>query len=125
MSASLRRQCLHCGFTLDIAPPELHDRRPAPCPKCDSDLFAQSDGSVLTQDIAHAGETVPQALAKLERVLEEALAGYSREVRLITGGGLIREEALGQLTFLQREARILSFREEGRNRGAVLVRLRD
>ena len=109
---------------LELAPPELYERTAAPCLKCDSDLWTQSDGSVLTVDIAHGGETVTQALAKLERALREALAGYCCEVRLITGGGAIREEALGHLAFLQRSGGILACREEGRNRGAVRVQVR-
>jgi len=125
MPTTLRRQCLQCGMMLELPPPDLHERHAAPCPKCDSDVWAQSDGSILTADIAHDGETVAQAMAKLDRALQDAMAAYCRALRLITGGGAIREEALGQLAFLVREGRILSCREEGRNRGAVLVQLRE
>lgn len=111
-------------MSLELTPPDLHERTAVPCPKCDSDLWAQSDGSIYTVDIAHSGETVAQAMVKLERALNAALASYSRELRLITGGGLIREEVLGHLSFLERTGCILACREEGRNRGAVRVQLR-
>lgn len=111
-------------MTVEVPRPTLHDARACPCPKCDSELLAQDDGSTLTEDIAHQGETVAQALAKLERVLDAALAGYCRDVRLVVGGGSIRDEVIGHLRFLEAEGLIRSFREEGRNRGAVVVRVR-
>lgn len=97
----------------------------ANCPKCDAALFAQGDGSVLTEDIAHQGETVPEAMDKLDRLLDRAWAGYASGLRLIVGGGLIRDEVHSRLFFLQREGRIRGWEEEGRNQGAVLIRLRE
>lgn len=94
------------------------------CPKCGSDLFAQSDGSCLTADIAHDGETVAEAMTKLDALLKEAMAGHYRYLRLIVGGGLIRDEVEGYLRYLQAEGRVLGFDGEGRNRGAWKVRVR-
>ena len=120
------RDCLACGMTACLDPGSIHEPpRPSPrCPKCDGDLLAQSDGSILTEDIAHGRETVAFAMEKMDRVLEEAHAGYSRGARLIIGGGLIREEVLGELEYLRREGRILAYGEDGGNRGAVLVQIR-
>lgn len=118
------RQCLTCGMLLELPLQGYRDRHPEPCPKCEDELYAQSDGSTLTQDIAHSGETVNQALDKLERSLDRAWAGHARHVRLIVGGGLIHDEALGFLRYLESEGHILNVAEAGHNPGALLVQLR-
>ena len=94
------------------------------CPKCDATLHLQSDGSVLHVDIAHHRETVRIALAKLEEVLAEARAAHTRAVRVAVGRGLIREEVLLQLSWLQRSGEILGFDHEAGNQGAILVAIR-
>lgn len=105
-------------FELDQAPPVLH------CPKCDASLYLQGDGSCLTRDIAHQHETVARALDKLDATLLAGWQGYSSTLRLIVGGGLIREQVLGQLHYSQNQGRVLAFREESPNKGAILVTLR-
>lgn len=105
-------------FALDEVPPQLH------CPKCDSNLYLQGNGSCLTRDIAHQHETVGRALDKLDATLLAAWEGYASSLRLIVGGGLIREAVLGQLQYLLDQGRVLAFREESPNRGAILVTLR-
>src|SRR5690554_3654867 len=100
MSSSFNRQCLHCGMRVTVAYADYEESLALVCPKCDGRLFRQSDGSVLTRDIAHGGETVVEALAKLDDSLEQAWRGYCRALRVIVGGGLIREEVLGQLHYL-------------------------
>jgi len=122
---ALQRQCLHCGmrvaalrFGLEEVPPVLH------CPKCDASLYLQGDGSCLTRDIAHQHETVARALDKLDETLLNAWQGYGSTLRLIVGGGLIREQVLGQLHFCRQQGRILGYREESPNKGAILVTLR-
>lgn len=119
------RQCLHCGMSVpaprlqfDVLPPQLW------CPKCDENMYLQSNGSCLTRDIAHQHETVARALDKLDALLLEGWSGYCREIRIIVGGGVIREQVLGQLHYYQRQGRLLSCREESPNRGAILVTLR-
>lgn len=117
------RECLFCGMLQ--ACPSLHisDRRQQPaCIKCDTPLFDPSDGSTLTLDIAHHHETVSQALDKFERALERAWSSYARQLRLIVGGGAIREAVLGELYFMQSRAVVLDVREE--NRGSLLIRIR-
>ena len=105
-------------FGLDEAPPELH------CPKCDANLYLQGNGSCLTRDIAHQHETVPRALDKLDAALLGAWKGYASSLRLIVGGGLIRDAVLGQLRYLEGEGRIPGYCEETPNRGAIVVTLR-
>ena len=47
------RVCLSCGMTLS--------ETVKVCPKCDSELDNQTDGSIITVDIAHNGEKPHQA----------------------------------------------------------------
>jgi len=120
------RECLHCGMfadavrvTLEQIPPRIH------CSKCDASLYLQHDGSCLTRDIAHQHETVIKALAKLDQLLTDGWRGYWQSLRIIVGGGLIREQVLGQLHYYQGQGLLRSYREESPNRGAIVVQLRD
>jgi hypothetical protein len=125
MPASGKRECLHCGMLHLVSLPDFEEQASQQyCDKCDSPLFGQSDGSTLTVDIAHHRETVAQALQKLESALTDAWHGYTSQVRLIVGGGAIREAVLAELHFKQSKKRIVSVIEEGGNRGSVLVRIR-
>jgi len=119
------RRCLRCGmavpaprFELDEAPPRLI------CPKCDENLYLQHDGRFLTRDIAHGRETVARALEKLEALLLEGWRGYYRGVRIIVGGGLIRDEVLGQLRYYEARGVVREYREDSPNRGAIVAVLR-
>jgi dsDNA-specific endonuclease/ATPase MutS2 len=58
------------------------------CPKCGNREAVRADGKrVLEVDVAHGGETVERALAKLEQAVDETLkAGYAR-LRVIHGYG--------------------------------------
>ncbi|MDP1931397.1 MAG: hypothetical protein Q8L60_08070 [Gammaproteobacteria bacterium] len=94
------------------------------CLKCDAVLHLQTDGSLLQVDIAHNHETIKVALEKLAGVLAEARSGHTRAVRLVVGRGLIREEVLLQLSWLQRSGEILSFNYESGNTGAILITIR-
>lgn len=105
-------------FDLDAAPPKLR------CKKCDADLYRQHDGSTISRDIAHHRETVAAALAKLDELLLEAWRGYCRSVRIVVGGGLIRDEVLGQLRYYRERGLVREYGEDGRNRGAILAVLR-
>jgi hypothetical protein len=106
-------------FELDQAPPRLH------CVKCDENLYLQHDGSFLTRDIAHGHETVARALEKLDGLLLEAWRGYYRGARIIVGGGLIREEVLGQMRYYRERGIVRGYREDSPNRGAIVAVLRD
>lgn len=121
---STRRQCLLCGMQHQLVLPDITDRAQEPlCSKCDSPLFSQSDGSTVTVDIAHQQETVARALEKFELALNRAWQhSCAARLRLIVGGGLIRDAVLAELYFKKSQATVLDFVEE--NRGAVLVIIR-
>jgi hypothetical protein len=111
-----RVDCMQCGMLLpqDV----VH------CPKCDDLLDAQSDGSIMTVDIAHDRETVRDAMSKLSQTLIEVDRARGAGARFIVGTGRIREAVSAELaTHLYRKD-ILSFEFEGSNEGAILVLLR-
>lgn len=110
------RDCLDCGMRLRVDMPV--------CPKCDAVTGLQTDGSVLHHDIAHQHETVPIALQKMAKVLEEGRMGHACAVRLVVGRGLIREEVMRQLGWLALRGEILDFDHDAGNSGALLVTLR-
>ena len=109
------RVCLSCGMALS--------ETVRVCPKCDNELDNQTDGSIITVDIAHNGEKPHQALRKLSDLITDALKGNAQYLRFIVGNGVIREEALVSLSAMERRQTIRSFSEDGANRGALLVRL--
>ncbi len=92
------------------------------CAKCDDVLMEQGDGSTVTADIAHNRETVSQALDSMDQVLDRAWRGYVSRVRLIVGGGVIREAVLGELAYRRQQGAVLGVVDE--NRGAVMITLR-
>jgi hypothetical protein len=94
------------------------------CLKCDDDLLSQSDGSIMTRDIAHHQETLHQASVKMIEVLQQVWEGYARGVRLIVGGGRIREEILSQCEYFLNQGYIKSYSVESSNYGAIVVYLR-
>jgi hypothetical protein len=105
-------------FALEDAPPRLR------CKKCDAELYRQHDGSSLARDIAHHRETTTQALAKLDELLLDGWRGYCRSVRIVVGGGLIREQVLAQLRYYRERGTVREYDEDGRNRGAIVAVLR-
>lgn len=120
-----RRECLTCGLQHSLNSPDIHDRdRGEPlCIKCDSPLFSLSDGSRMTVDIAHQRETVSEALRKLEHSLQQVWQRrYAEHLRVIVGGGLIRDAVLAELEYKKSRGTVLDFYDE--NRGTVLVRIR-
>lgn len=120
-----QRRCRDCGFPQDTVALSLDALPPRQsCPKCDANIYAQHDGSCWTYDIAHSQETVARALGKLDAALLEGWGSHAATLRLVVGGGAIRREILGQLTYYQRLGRLLAFAEDSPNRGAILLRLR-
>lgn len=119
------RECLYCGLLNSQPVGEIADRHLEPlCVKCDSPLWSQSDGSTQTVDIAHQHETVAQALLKFHDALGRSWQhSHAQNVRIIVGGGRIRDAVLGELYFLRSKDTILGYTEE--NRGAILVCLRN
>jgi hypothetical protein len=119
------RECLVCGMPVEAGRLQLDDLPPHKiCPKCDSDVYAQSDGTRLVRDIAHQGETLGRAMEKLDQALLEAWQGHYRSLLLVTGGGVIRNEVLGQLHYYRQLGYLLNYDEQQPNRGVLLVYLR-
>jgi site-specific recombinase len=94
------------------------------CPKCDDQLDRQSTGVVLNVDIAHQGERVHEALAKLSHWCGVADQERAAGLRLIVGSGLIREAILAELRFRQLSGEITHYAQDGQNQGAIIVSLR-
>ena len=82
----MQQTCLECGMSVSEETPH--------CPKCDNPLNLQHDGSTFTIDIAHQGERVNEALQKMQSEIDLARKGVSKNIRLVVGSGLIRDEVL-------------------------------
>ncbi|MFW5882707.1 MAG: hypothetical protein ACOCVS_03650 [Planctomycetota bacterium] len=113
MSPPRRRECLACGF-----PAEPDD---SVCPKCDAALARQIDGSTRSLDIAHAHQTVDEALDQLRGGLDRLRATPAARIRVVIGHGRIAEAVLPQLEHLRRTGTIARYEFDGRNHGAVIV----
>jgi uncharacterized Zn finger protein (UPF0148 family) len=75
------RACPSCGFPLD------RRNLPAVCPKCDEDLVRAKARKPLIVDLAHRGETVSQALAKLDKAMSECVWHCHPSLKVIHGHG--------------------------------------
>ena len=93
------------------------------CPKCDSVIGNQFKPSTLTIDIAHNKETVTQALVKLHGVLKRNKVMKHRQIRVIVGSKIIRSAVIKELETLKRGKTIFDFKTDGKNSGALLVRM--
>jgi hypothetical protein len=94
------------------------------CPKCDSVIENQSDGSTVEVDIAHQGETVRQAMQKLDRTLASVRLGTAKWLRVIVGSGLIREEAFARLTSAEFRGDVQRVEMPASNRGQIMVQIK-
>ena len=113
--------CPNCGFTID------RHNLPAVCPKCDEDLIRAKARKPLVIDLAHRGETVSQALAKLEKAVSECLWHGHPSLKVIHGHGSgasrIKPNVLAALR--KHAARLGAVMEQdGDNPGAHVLRLR-
>jgi len=94
-------ECWQCGIPLETVMQE--------CPKCGGRSAARQDGKkFLDVDVAHAGETVERAIAKLNQAASEALAGAYQGLKVVHGYGsghnhthLIKEAVQKRLLALQ------------------------
>jgi len=94
-------ECWQCGIPLETVMQE--------CPKCGGRSAARQDGKkFLDVDVAHAGETVERAIAKLNQAASDALAGAYQGLKVVHGYGsghnhthLIKEAVQKRLTALQ------------------------
>jgi len=72
-------RCPHCGF------PVSDDA--SICPKCDLDLITERAKKPLVVDVAHHGETVSSALAKLDQAVSQCLWDGHPSLKVIHGHG--------------------------------------
>jgi hypothetical protein len=108
--------CLNCGMRVP--------RDIGLCPKCDDRVGLQTDGAIITADIAHHQERVVDAMVKLHQLFAAAEAQRAAGLRIIVGSGLIREAVLEELHARLFRGEIGGYTAEGRNHGALLVSLR-
>ena len=112
----MSRRCLDCGFILAAAD-EF-------CPKCDSQIAGQTDGSTVTIDIAHSKQRIHEALEQLRAAVSMHERMSTQFLRVIVGGDRIRRAAMHELQQLRSRGLILQFGHEDKNRGAVIVVLK-
>ena len=112
----MRRCCLKCGF-----PVTESDRA---CPKCDSPLGSQTDGSTTTLDIAHGKQRIHDAIEQLRTAIERHQKSTTQFLRVIVGRDRIRHAALHELQAMQSQGTIFQFGQDDRNQGAFIVVLK-
>ncbi len=108
--------CLNCGMRV---PRDVNL-----CPKCDDHVARQTNGAILTVDIAHQRERVHEALEKLEQLFRVAEEQRAAGVRVIVGSSLIRDAVMVDLRARQSRGDILDYGLDGQNSGAFMIKLR-
>ncbi len=108
------QSCYQCGMAIVL------DR----CPKCDSVIANQTDGSTNWVDIAHDGQTVKEALHELDRELLRGGQSLAKYLGLIVGNGRIREEVLARLGDLEFRGDIRGIKTKEKNPGQIIVQLK-
>ncbi len=94
------------------------------CPKCDSPLQRQTDGSTTTLDIAHGRQKTNEAIEQLRSAIEKHQRRPTQFLRVIVGGDRIRQATLTELQAMQSQGTILQFGQDDRNRGALIIVLK-
>jgi hypothetical protein len=112
----VRRRCLECSF-----PVAESDKI---CPKCDSLLALQTDGSTTTIDIAHKNQRIHQAIEQLRSSIEFHHRTATQFLRVIVGGDRIRKAAIAELQEMQSRGIVVQFGQDDKNRGALIVLLK-
>jgi hypothetical protein len=113
---AVHRYCLKCGFPVNES-----DRV---CPKCDSKLARQTDGSTTTLDIAHGKQRISEAIEQLRSAVAQYQRSPTQFLRVIVGGDRIRQAALNELQSMQTSGMIVQFGHDDRNRGALIIVLK-
>lgn len=74
--------CPACGFEPDT-------NNPRNCPKCETPLRPRKTTTedLIEVDVAHAGETVEEALEKLDKAIRFAMRTHCRGLKVIHGRG--------------------------------------
>ena len=110
------RRCLNCGFAVAAA-----DHL---CPKCDSQIAGQTDGSMATIDIAHSKQRTHEAIEQLRSAIATHERISTQFLRVIVGGDRIHKAAIVELQQMLARGLILKFGHEHRNQGALIVVLK-
>jgi hypothetical protein len=118
---SAMRTCPFCGFPIDRGNP------PTTCPKCDADLIRAKAHKPLVIDLAHRGETVSQALAKLDQAVSECVWHGHPSLKVIhghgSGGGASRIKPQVLAALRKHAERLCAVMElDGDNPGAHVLR---
>jgi len=107
--------CHQCGMDFE---PEC-----GTCPKCDFGVYDQNKALTYTRDIAHDRQTVDQAITQFYATLNAARKENYGSVRLIVGGGKIKEEIGALLETEKWSGGIQRFELEQPNTGAYFIKL--
>jgi DNA-nicking Smr family endonuclease len=102
---------------------------PTTCPKCDEDLIRAKARKPLVIDLAHRGETVSQALAKLDKAVSECVWHGHPSLKVIHGHGSLGGASRIKpqvLAVLRKHAERLGavMEQDGDNPGAHLLRFK-
>ena len=79
----------------------------------------------LQRRLAVGGFAILIGLAVLFATVQYGGIAAAIGATIIVGGGLIRDEVLGQLRWYRDRGTVRSYREDSPNRGAIVVTLRD
>lgn len=112
----MQRRCLNCDFPVNES-----DKV---CPKCDSQLVLQTDGSTTTLDIAHGRQRIDDAMEQLRSAVAQHQRSTTQFLRVVVGGDRIRHAALQELRVMQSHGTIFQFGQDDRNRGALMIVLK-
>ena len=102
---------------------EVFSDQDSQCPKCDYGAFDQNRAAILTEDIAHSRQTVAQASTQFYQLLDKAKRENYGKLRLIVGGGKIKQEIGDLLDSEIWRGNIKRYQLDNPNTGAYLVKL--
>ena len=116
MEFAVQRRCLNCDFPVNES-----DKV---CPKCDSQLVLQTDGSTTTLDIAHGRQRIDDAMEQLRSAVAQHQRNPTQFLRIIVGSDRIRQAALNELHAMESRGTIVQYGYDDRNRGALIIVLK-
>jgi hypothetical protein len=114
--------CPNCGYRID------RRNLPVVCPKCDEDMIRAKARRPLLVDLAHRGETVLQALTKLDAAVSECVWHGHPSLKVIHGHGSgasrIKPHVLAQTYESMRSGWARCWSRTAATRGAQVLRLK-
>ena len=94
------------------------------CPKCDEHRYAKNRTKTLVVDIAHNRQRLEQAEFQLDKAIDQAIAENFGALKVIVGGGIIRQEIPKSLDAALWQKRIGDYQPEDKNAGAYIIQLK-